>query len=376
MTSIEQYKREYLGKSVEELPTPSLLLDLDLFEKNITKMSEHAKKVGIYIRPHSKAHKSPEIARRQLAAGAVGICTATIQEATAMVDAGVEGVLITSPMAGREKIQRLVALTQKQPSLLSVVDNALHVEQLNEVACQSNVKLNVLIDIDPNLNRTGVAAGSATIALADCIMKQSHIQLCGVQCYSGKSAHIHGYQERYHHSKEAMTPGMETFLKLKEMGYPVEIMTGGSTGTYNIDPTFGVMTELQVGSYIFMDTDYHLIGGKEKAEYDDFDNALTVLATVVSKNHSGIATIDAGLKAMATDRTFNPRIKGKQKIDFQFSGDEHGRLSFNEAEVSIQLGDRVEVIAPHCDPTVNLYQRFMCVRNDIVEDIWEIGGKY
>src|SRR5699024_643912 len=236
----------------------------------IKKMSDHSKKTGINLRPHTKAHKCPEVARRQIEAGAIGVCAATINEAEAMVDAGISGVLITSEMVGQEKVSRLVRLTQKQPELLSVVDDKVQAEQLNEAAGKADVILNVLIDIDPGLNRTGVEPGEEAIKLAEGISKLSNLRLRGMQCYSGRSAHINGFEEREQHSKRSMEAGVETFHRLREIGYPMDILSGGSTGTYNIDTDLKGMTELQVGSYVFMDTDYTLIGSKGDKRYDDF----------------------------------------------------------------------------------------------------------
>lgn len=369
-------RSQYIGLSKNELPTPSLLLDLDLFEKNIKKMSEHSKVTGVHLRPHTKAHKCPEVARRQIEAGAIGVCTATINEAEAMVEAGISGILITSEMVGQEKVDRLVRLTQKQPELLSVVDHNIQAKQLNEAASKAGIVLNVLIDIDPGLNRTGVEPGEEAIKLAESIATFSNLNLKGIQCYSGRSAHISGFDERKQHSKQSMQAGIETFHRLREMGYPMEILSGGSTGTYNIDTDLKGMTELQVGSYVFMDTDYTLIGGRENEKYDDFSVSLSILSTVVSKNHKGIATIDAGLKAMATDRTFLPKLKDKEGIGYQFSGDEHGRLQYDNPNIKIGLGDRVEIIPPHCDPTVNLYSKIFCMRNNKVEDVWPIVGRH
>src|SRR5699024_10012757 len=250
-----------------------------------------------------------------------------------------------------------------QADVMSVVDQLDHVKQLAEAAKAAEVTLSLLIDVDPpNLNRTGVKTKAAALEIAEFIKSHEQLKLKGVQCYSGSSAHIKGYEARLNHSKAATEIGLEIFTELKKLGYPVEIMTGGSTGTYNIDPSFGVMTELQVGSFIFMDTDYHLIGGKNSETYSDFALALTILTTAVSKNHRGPATVDAGRKAMATGRVFAPEIKGGENMTYAFSGDEHGRITFDEHKTSLALGDRLEIIAPHCDPTVNLYQNFFCIR--------------
>lgn len=366
----------FIGLNKAELPTPALLVDLDVLEANIAKMAAHAKTVGIKVRPHAKSHKCPEIAKRQLAAGAVGVCAATISEAEALVDAGISGVLITSPMAGREKVSRLVRLTARQPHAMSVVDNVLHVEQLNEAATQAGVTLNVLLDIDPGMHRTGIPAGEGAVALVELISRQPHLRLRGLQCYSGTTAHVVGYDARRAHSLQAMTPALELFAELRKRGFPLEIMSGGSTGTYNIDCTFPGMTELQVGSYVFMDIEYRDIGGKAGPVYQDFAHSLTVLSTVVSKSHVDLATVDAGLKAFATDRQFGPEPKDISGVTYHFGGDEHGILSLTQPSREIKLGDKLEFLVPHCDPNVNLYDRVFCMRADCVEAMWPIARGY
>lgn len=173
-----------------------------------------------------------------------------------------------------------------------------------------------------------------------------------------------------------MASALETFVRLRQLGMPVEIMSGGSTGTYNIDTELEGMTELQVGSYIFMDVDYRRIGGKGGPVYDDFAPSLTVLATVISKNYPDRATVDAGLKAFATDRAFGPEIKDVTGVGYRFMGDEHGILSLDNPSREIRVGDRLEFIVPHCDPSVNLYDRIYGVRSDQVESVWPITGRY
>ncbi|MBA3440680.1 MAG: DSD1 family PLP-dependent enzyme, partial [Pyrinomonadaceae bacterium] len=341
----------------DDLPTPALLLDLDLFEANITKMSGHARASSINLRPHAKTHKCPEIARRQVRAGALGVCLSTIHEAEVMASSGVRGLLLTSEMVGRNKIERLIRLTRKHPETISVVDNAHHAAQLNDAAMAAKVTVNVMIDIDPGGRRTGLMPGAPAVTLAEQIMKLPRLLLRGVHSYSGGSAHVVGYEARREHSSKAMQAPLDTFQLLKEKGFPVEIMSGGSTGTYNIDSALEGMTELQVGSYVFMDVDYRRIGGKSGAVYTDFAPSLSVLSTVISKNHPDRATIDAGIKAFATDRSFGPEVKGVSGVEYQFGGDEHGIVVLKEPDRSVKLGDRLELIVPHCDPNVNLYDR-------------------
>lgn len=364
------------GLSKEDLPTPSLLVDLDKLEGNLHKMSQHAKSASIQLRPHAKTHKCPEIAKRQIAAGALGVCTSTIHEAEVMAAAGIQGLLITSELVGKNKIERLLRLARKQPETLAVVDHASHAEQLSDAAAAAKLTLNVMIDIDPIGRRTGILPGDDAFGLAERIMKMPHLKLRGIHSYSGASSHVTGFEARKEHSHKVMQTPLESFFRMKKAGMPVEIMSGGSTGTYNIDPSINKgMTELQVGSYVFMDVDYRRVGGQSGSVYEDFTPSLSVLATVISKNHPDRATVDAGYKAFATDRKFGPEIQGVTGVEYQFNGDEHGALIFNNPSQEIRLGDRLEFIVPHCDPNVNLYDRLFCVRGQKVVAVWPVAGR-
>jgi len=364
------------GLTKNDLATPTLVLDLDVFESNLEKMSRHAKEVSIELRPHAKTHKCIEVARRQIDAGALGVCTATISEAEALAEGGINGLLITSEMVGRDKIRRLVQMTRNHPDTMSVIDHPDHAKQLSQAAVEASLELNVLVDIDPIGRRTGVSAGKPAIDLAHYAEKLPNLKLRGIHSYSGPSSHVTGFEERRAHSRRVMAAPIETFFKLQEEGLPMEILSGGSTGTYNIDPEFEGMTELQVGSYVFMDVDYRIIGGKSGPDYDDFGQSLKVIATVISKNHDDRATIDAGFKAFATDRDFGPDIIGISGITYRFGGDEHGILQLDDPSREVKLGDRLEFVVPHCDPNVNLYDRIYCLRGEKVEEIWPVVGKY
>lgn len=365
------------GLTKADLVTPALVLDLDSLESNIAKMAAHAKAAKINLRPHGKTHKCPQIAERQIKAGAIGLCTATIREAEAMSAAGIRNLLITCELAGKPKIERLIKLARRAPETMSVVDSLVHVRQLSDAAVAAKLNLNLLLDVDPAGRRTGVPAGEPAIKLAEQIIKLPNLKLHGIHGYSGASAHVNTFEARRAHSKERMAPVLETFQKLKTLGLPMEIMSGGSTGTYNIDCELEGMTELQTGSYVFMDVEYRSVGGRTGAVYEDFAPSLTVMATVISKSYAGRATTDAGVKAFATDRVKHlPEIKGAPGVAFSFAGDEHSILSFENPSREFQIGDRVEFIVPHCDPNVNLYDRMYCVRGENVVDVWRIVGRY
>ncbi len=282
------------GVTKHDLPTPCLLVDLDLMEGNIEKMASHARAHSIGVRPHAKTHKCPQIARRQIDAGALGICTATISEAEVMAGAGISGLLITSELVGPNKVQRLLRLTREHPDTMTVVDHAWQAGELSEAASVAEVQLNVLIDIDPIGRRTGIQPGEPAVRLARTVDGLPYLNLKGVHSYSGVSSHVKGFAARKEHFELYMAAPIESFNQMKKAGLPVEIMSGCSTGTYNIDPHIPGITEMQVGSYTLMDVDYLGIGGQSGDVYDDFSAALTVLTTVVSKVHQDQATVDAG----------------------------------------------------------------------------------
>lgn len=358
-------------QKILDLPTPCLVLDLDRFETNLDKMRRFVEERGISLRPHAKTHKCVTIARRQMDKGAVGICVATIAEAETMMRGGIRGLLITGEMVGQPKISRLIDVVRKAPETMVVVDDAQNVRDLQHAAEASGVRIPVLIDLDVGQNRTGVQPGEPALHLANAIGRTNNLELKGICAYAGHVAHVIGFEERRASSKDAMSRAIATRDLLRKNGHKVEMLTGASTGTYNIDPDFDGMTELQSGSYVFMDVDYRRIGGKSGAVYEDFAPALSVLATVVHRSGNK-AVVDAGLKAFATDRTFGPEPLDLGGVAYEFAGDEHGRLVLHNPNREIKLGDSLRFIIPHCDPTVNLYDRFYCVKGDSVIDVWSI----
>lgn len=367
--------RGIAGLYKSDLPTPALVVDIDKLEANLAQMAGYAKQAGVSLRPHAKTHKTPEIARRQVAAGAIGISCATIREAETMARAGLSGLLITSEQVGVNKVARLIRLTEQRPDTMSVVDSAAHAQALSKAAAADKTVLNILIDIDPNGRRTGIEPGAKAEELGKLVDSLPHLNLRGVHGYAGAASHVRGWAQRKNESTDLMAPVLTSFAAMKKAGLPMEIMSGASTGTYNIDCEFAGMTELQVGSYVFMDADYRGIGGQSGAVYDDFHPSLTVLSTVISKNHPCIATIDAGIKSFATDHDALPEVVGIEGATYTFNGDEHGRIHLENAARDVQLGEQLELIVSHCDPTVNLYERMYVCRGDEIVDVWPVAGR-
>jgi 3-hydroxy-D-aspartate aldolase len=356
-----------------DLPTPALLVDLDRLQANIEKMAEHCRSSGCALRPHAKTHKCAEVARRQLAAGARGISVATVSEAEAMVAAGITGVHLTSPIVEPGKIARMVVLARKDPSVMLAVGHPRAGDLLAEAATARGVRLNILVDLDVGDHRTGIAPGRAAVELAQRIDRCQSLRIRGLQAYSGRSSHVIGFPERKAASREAMSRAVETRDLFGAKGLEAAILSGGSTGTYNIDSELPGGIELQAGSYVFMDNGYRAIGSRTgDSDYNDFMPSLTVLTTVVSASTPDRVTVDAGIKAFATDSGGKPRTKGREGLSYQFGGDEFGMLTADPGASLPELGHRLEFFVTHCDPTVNLYDRIYAVRGDAVEAVWPI----
>jgi D-serine deaminase-like pyridoxal phosphate-dependent protein len=364
------------GLTRADLPTPALLVDLDAFETNLKLMAEHCQRAGCGFRPHAKTHKCPEIGKRQVASGALGVSVATVPEAEAMAAAGIKGVLLTSPIVERGKIARMVELARQGGEVLLAVDHPREVELLAEAAEAAKVRVDVLVDVDVGSRRTGILPGEPALELGRLIAGSKSLRLRGLQAYAGHASHTVGFAKRQEVSRTAMSKAVETRDLLAKAGLDMRILSGGSTGTYNIDSKIAGITELQVGSYIFMDVEYRSIGGqKEAAVYQDFQPSLTVLTTVVSTTHPDRVSVDAGTKAFATDVPFKPEARTWQGLTYNRAGDEFGRLTAAAGAALPRLGDRLEFIVPHCDPTVNLYDRIYAVRGEKVEAIWPVAAR-
>ncbi len=359
----------------DQIPTPALVLDLDRFERNLVRMAEHATRHGKRLRPHAKTHRCPDIARRQIAAGALGVACAKLGEAEVMAAAGIGGLLVTTEIVAPAALARLMRLTAAAPDTMVVVDHAENVSALARAAAEAGRVVNVLIDIDVGGRRTGVQPGPPALALAREAGRHRSLRLRGLQGYAGHCAHVIGWKARRDASHAAMTPLMETRRLLESAGLPVEIVAGGSTGTWDIDVELPGLTELQAGSYCVMDLDYQRIGGRAGDVLTDFEMALTVVATVVSVPTGDRAMVDAGLKAFSTDKPFPPEPVERPGIAYGFAGDEHGRLTVTDPSRPPGLGERIEFFPPHCDPTFNLYDRVYAVRGRKVEHIWPIAAR-
>jgi 3-hydroxy-D-aspartate aldolase len=359
----------------DEIPTPALLLDLDRFERNLARMAAGVRAAGKALRPHAKTHRCPEIARRQVAAGAIGVACAKLGEAEVMAAAGVRGLLITTEIVTPAGIARLMRVLEVAPDTMVVVDHPDNVAALAAAAAAAGRVLDVLVDVDVGQRRTGVAPGGPAVELARAVAARRSLRLRGLQGYAGHCSHVVGWKARREASLGALAGLIETRRRLEREGLTVDVVAGGSTGTWDIDVECRGLTELQAGSYCLMDLDYRRIGGRDGDLFADFEMALTVLATVVSVPAPDRAIVDAGLKAFATDRPFPPEPVGRPGLTYGFAGDEHGRLTVSDPALRPRLGERIEFFPPHCDPTVNLYDRIYAVRGDEVAAVWAVAAR-
>lgn len=361
------------GLTKSDLPTPALCVDLAAFEANLATVAAQCRTTGRAFRPHAKTHKCPAIARRQAAAGAIGISVATLGEAEAMVDAGLRGILLTSPIVDPKKAARLMALARRTDVMVAVGQER-PADLLAEAASAAKLRLDVLVDVDVGDRRTGALPGDAALALAQHIAGRPSLRVCGVQAYAGHASHVVGFEAREKASREALAKAVETKHLLARAGFDARILSGGSTGTYNIDSAIDGVTELQVGSFVFMDVDYRRIGGRGQAVYTDFRPSLTVLTSVVSTTHVDRVTIDAGTKAIDTTTTHRPDPVDRPGLLYAKAGDEFGVLTADGVRLP-ELGERLEFLVPHCDPTVNLYDRLYACRGNRVEAIWPVFAR-
>jgi 3-hydroxy-D-aspartate aldolase len=348
----------------QEILTPALLLDLDAFEANLARMMERVKLSGKAIRPHAKAHKCVDIARRQIAAGACGVCVATLAEAELMSEAGIPGILLTSPVADPVKIARIL-----ETGAMVAVDHVQQVEWYRDAASKaesnSGRKVDMLIDLDVGDHRTGARSTAQALEIAEAIARSSHLNLRGLQAYSAKGSHVPPGEEASALSGKTWGHAAEVRDAIARKGIATDIVSGGSTGTWQLDTANPELTEMQAGSFVLMDLEYRRSGA-------DFRQVITVLGTVVSANHDNFVTTDAGIKSFSTDRAFGPEPVNLPGSSYRFGGDEFGYVNVDDPAKRPRLGDKLEFVPPHCDPTVNLYTFLYACRGDRVEAVWPV----
>jgi D-serine deaminase-like pyridoxal phosphate-dependent protein len=365
-------RRDFREMTKDVLPTPCMFVDLELFQQNVQKMAEQAKIAGIYVRPHVKVHKSVDVARYQISQGAIGLTCATIAEAELFSGAGIKNILWTKQPASVNNIQRAVALSSKDPTFMFVADDPQVVDWVEQAASASNTKLRIAVSVYAGMARQGIENGQPAVELAQRLAASKHSQFEGFMAYSGNASHTKTWEARRKRSSEDLAGVRETTSLVRRLGLPVNVVSGGSTGTYNMDHDHG-LTELEAGSYVFMDTGYFGIGGKDDEKvYSDFKGALTILTTVDSKRHPNVATTDYGNKAITRP---TDQVKGKPWLQVGTQGAEYGALQWTDADKDIKLGDRVEIYCTNLDMSTNAFDRYYVTKGDQIVDVWPIMGR-
>lgn len=363
-----------IGTSKWYLDTPALCVDLDTLERNIETMRVKLAPTGVASRPHAKTHKCPAIAKLQLAAGSIGICAAKVSEAEALFAGGIEPILMTTANVTPTKIRRAMAIRKVNPRFIQAVDHPQNARDLSDAAAEAGVVADVVIDVAVG-TRSGVPADGRALALAQLVDELPNLTLRGMISYDGAAQHIKGFETRRRESLKRYEPSVQTFEAMRRSGLNTEIFSGGGTGTYNIMTKVPGLTDLQVGSYIFMDCQYLEIGGQEHEEqFDDFTPSLTVLTTVLNAYFPNRLTTDAGTKALTLNKP-GPRVIGESGFIYTASSDEFGAIQYETATKAYNVGDKLELIVPHCDPAVNEYDQMYGTRNDCVEVVWSISAR-
>ncbi len=363
---------ELIGEvdSYQRIYTPALIIDLDIFERNVARMAAYCEAQGVSFRPHAKTHKCVEIAKRQIAAGALGVCCATLGEAEAMSRGGIENILITTPSVGARKIKRFLDLNQASVGMMMVLDNLENTKELLAAAASNDIQVDVLVALDIGNNRVGTRTPEDAFEIARIIDQASHGNFRGVHAYCGSLQHVLDYQER---TKKVLAANeiVRTLVQmLKDADLAPEIVTGVGTGSHQIDASQGLFDEMQVGSYIFMDVEYTDIEWPEPA----YEQSLFIATTVVSSNHPGFVTTDGGTKRFSMGGVA-PKFIDQEHWSYGFQGDEHGKIVFGDHNDRPKFGDLVKVIPPHCDPTVNLYDYYHVIQDGRLVDIWPIEAR-
>jgi D-serine deaminase-like pyridoxal phosphate-dependent protein len=362
------------GISKWEIDTPALCVDLDTLTQNIATMQSKLGGMKVASRPHGKTHKCPTIAKLQLAAGSVGICAAKLSEAEVFSASGIEPILMTTSNVTPNKIRRAMALRKTNRQFVQAVDHPQNARDLNDAAKAAGIVADVVVDIAIG-TRSGVPARDQALALAQLVDTLPNLKLRGIISYDGSAQHFKGFRNRLEQTLNRFAPSVETYDRFKRAGLSTEIFSGGGTGTYNILPKAPGVTDVQVGSYVFMDCQYLEIGGESNDEvYTDFAPSLTVVTTVLNTYFPKSITTDAGAKALTLNKP-GPWVIGEKDFSYSAGSDEFGVIKYETAGRSYKVGDKMELIVPHCDPVVNEYDQMYAIRNDRVEAVWPIAAR-
>jgi len=356
---------------LEQVDTPALVLELDAFERNLKLMAAAIAGRGVRLRPHAKTHKCPEIAKRQLLAGAFGVCCQKVSEAEALVEGGVADVLVSNEVVGAPKLERLAALARRA-RIGVCVDDAANVRALQAAAQAAGASLDVYVEIDVGAARCGVPPGEPALLLAREVAGSAPLRFAGLQAYHGPAQHLRSAGDRRAAIARAAQAAHQSRRLIESAGVACPVVTGAGSGSFAYEIESGAYDEIQPGSYVFMDADY--ARNEWPAPLARFDHALFVLGTVMSRPSEQRAVLDAGLKASSVDSGL-PIVWERPGLRYARASDEHGVLEIAAGAPAPALGDKLLLVPGHCDPTVNLHDWYVCVRHGVVEALWPITAR-
>ena len=364
-----------IGMDESEIETPCLVLDLDALERNIKKMGDWAKAHGMRHRVHGKMHKSVDVALLQeRLGGSCGVCCQKVSEAEVFARGGIKDVLVSNQVRQPAKIDRLARMPKLGARTICCVDDLENVADLSEAATRHDTQIECLVEIDCGAGRCGVTTTEAVVEIAKAIDAASGLKFAGIQAYQGAMQHLDSYEDRKAKIAIAVAQVKDAVDALKSEGLECDIVGGGGTGSYYFEGTSGVYNELQCGSYAFMDADYGRILDKDGNRIDDgeWENALFILTSVMSHAKADKAIVDAGLKAQSVDSGL-PTIFGRDDVEYVKCSDEHGVVA--DPDGKLKVNDKLKLVPGHCDPTCNVHDWYVGVRNGKVETLWPVSAR-
>jgi 3-hydroxy-D-aspartate aldolase len=363
------------GMDESEIQTPCLILDLDALERNIKKMGDYARSHGMRHRVHGKMHKSVDVAKLQeKLGGSVGVCCQKVSEAEVFARGGIKDVLVSNQVREPAKIDRLARIPKLGARAICCVDDIANVADLSAAAQKHGTTIECLVEIDCGAGRCGVTTTPAVIEIAKAIDAAPGLKFAGIQAYQGAMQHLDSYEERMAKTTIAIDMVRDAVEGLKAEGLECDIVGGGGTGSYYFESNSGVYNELQCGSYAFMDADYGRILDKDGNRIDqgEWENALFILTSVMSHAKPDKAIVDAGLKAQSVDSGL-PTIYGRDDVKYVKCSDEHGVVA--DPEGVLKVNDKLRLVPGHCDPTCNVHDWYVGVRNGKVEVVWPVSAR-
>jgi 3-hydroxy-D-aspartate aldolase len=363
------------GMNEADIQTPCLVLDLDALERNIVKMGRYAKEHGVRHRSHGKMHKSVDVQRLQESLGdAVGVCCQKVSEAEVFARGGIKDILVSNQVRDPGKIDRLARLPAYGARIIVCVDDVANVAELSAAAQKHGTTIECLVEIDCGAGRCGVATTSEAVEIAKAIDAAPALTFTGIQAYQGAMQHLESYQDRKAKLDDAIARVKPMIESLQAAGLPPKLVSGGGTGSYYFESNSGIYNELQCGSYAFMDADYGRIKDKDghRIDHGEWEHALFILTSVMSRAKPGQAVCDAGLKVQSLDSGL-PFIHGRDDVAYINASDEHGVIE--DSHGVLRINEKLKLVPGHCDPTCNLHDWYVGVRNGKVEVVWPVSAR-